>query len=325
MGRLILALPLLLAACGGSGVAPDPEDNAERVANAPADRPLEPPASYPIGVVANAACVLDGSIYVAGGWGHVEGERDMVNRAYRFDPRANIWERLPNMPRSRCFHVCVAQGGKVWLFGGMNDGGTVAAVDVYDPKLDAWTTQGEMLTPRNRLAGVAVGDRIFLVGGMNEDGDSGAVDIFDPATGWSRGSPHPNPMHGLAMDAIGHTLVTAGGSGDPKGTWRYDTIRDEWREGAWLPEARLFASAVTIGDAMYLLGNRAHGDIPLLKYDFTKDEWAGVADASVETHRTAAVALGSFIYVIGGEAPKGGELSRVSRYDLATGEWMHSD
>lgn len=325
MGRLVPLLLVFLAACGESGVTRDAGENAGPRVNAPAEKPAEAPAPYPIAVVANAACVLEGYIYVTGGWGHADKDRDMVARAYRYDPRARIWERLPDMPRARCFHTCVAAAGKVWVFGGMDGNNTVAAADVYDPKLEKWTTQGEMLTPRNRLAGASVGDRIFLVGGMDEDGDSSAVDIFDPAKGWSRGAPHPKPMHGLAMDAIGHTLVTAGGSGDPKGTWRYDTIRDEWSQGAWLPEPRLFASAVAVNDSMYLLGNRTHGDIPLLKYDFTRDEWTIAGEASIETHRATAVLANGRIFVIGGEDPKGGELSRVSRYDVLSGQWAHSD
>jgi N-acetylneuraminic acid mutarotase len=75
---------------------------------------------------------------------------------------------------------------------------------------------------------------------------------------------------------------------------------------------------------VYLLGNRTKGDVPLLRYDLKGDAWKQVSASSVTTDRTAAVELNGYIYVICGEDPKGGELSRVSRYEVATGKWVSS-
>ncbi|MCB9895281.1 MAG: hypothetical protein H6839_12585 [Planctomycetes bacterium] len=327
------ALVLLVAACGGG----DSANNAGASAP-PANEEVQPaiapkPAPYPIEVVANAACALDGSIYVTGGWGNrdKDGNGSFVDLAYRFDPMANTWTRLPPMPRPRCFHACVASGGKVWLFGGITriedqvGDVTVAEVDCYDPKTDKWTTPTRMPTPRNRLAGVAVNDRIVLVGGMASGGDSDVVSEFTPETGgWSTGGPLPQPCHGMALARVADMLVAVGGDRHLEGTWLYDAKTREWREGAKLPGPVLFASAVGYEDQVYLFGNRSKGDVPLLRYDAMADQWQQVAAKSVETHRMAAVALSGYIYVIGGEDPTGGELSRVSRYDLATGEWAHS-
>ncbi|MCA8916212.1 MAG: hypothetical protein KDB90_12450 [Planctomycetes bacterium] len=328
------ALVLLVAACGGGESANTAgKFNGPPGGTAVSAKPPDDPAPYPIEVVANAACALDGSIYVTGGWGNrdSEGNGSFVDLAFRYDPKANEWSSLPPMPRARCFHACVASGGKVWLFGGVTriedqvGDVTVAEVDCFDPKTGQWTTPTKMPTPRNRLAGAAVNDRVILVGGMAANKDSDVVEEFTPATGgWSTGGPLPRACHGMALAAVNDTLVAVGGSQHMIGTWLYDPKSRQWREGAELPGPVLFAAAAGYEDQVYLFGNRSSGDIPLLRYDIAGNAWEQAAQKSVETHRTAAVALNGYIYVIGGEDPTGGELSRVSRYDLATGNWAHS-
>jgi N-acetylneuraminic acid mutarotase len=322
-------LAMLVAACGGNASAPEPDANSAPAANTqPAPTTPEPPAAYPIAVVANAACVLDGFIYVTGGYGNrdAQGNADFVGRAYRYSPRENQWERLPDMPVARCFHGCVAAEGKVWLFGGMSRAGdgspdfNVAQVDCYDPEARKWTTPTNLPTPRNRLAAGAIGTKVYVVGGMDRE-DTDLVEILDTSTfKWSDGARLPAPSHGHALAAVGDKLVVAGGS-VPDVTWIFEA--GKWREGGKLPGAHLFAAAVAVNGAVLLLGNRDRGESPLLRYDLKADKWEQISDKSVQTHRTAAVYLDGKVYVIAGEDPEGGELSRVSRYDPVTGAWEH--
>ena len=340
---MLLLLGLLLSACGGGSTkttppapTPTPKTNASPRPQ-PKPRPYEPPAAYPISVVAPGACTLDGYIYVTGGYGHRDtlNEAEFVARAYRYDPRANIWERLPDMPRSRCFHACVAAAGKLWVIGGITqvEGKpgdiTPGEVDCYDPATDRWTTPTSLPTPRNRLAAGVIGNRVYVVGGMKrEDGlkDSDAVEVLDASTTkWTTAASLPSPCHGLALAVVGDKLVAAGGSRNIEGTWLYDSKEDKWREGAKLPGPTLFAASGVVDGNVFLIGNRQQGDIPLLRYDVAKDEWTVVAEQSVETHRMGAASLDGKIYVVGGENPKGGELNRLSIYDPSSAKWEHSD
>ncbi|MCA8913509.1 MAG: hypothetical protein KDB82_17620 [Planctomycetes bacterium] len=333
---------MLLAACGGGSNAtpppapqPAPESNTQPRPQ-PKPRPPLPPSEYPIRVIAPAACALGGYVYVTGGYGHLDtlADREFVSRAYRYDPRANIWERLPDMPRARCFHICVAAEGKVWLIGGIHQvegkpgDVTIAEVDCYDPALERWTTPTSMPTPRNRLAGGAIANRIYAAGGMKlgehlEDSD--AVEVLDTSTmKWSNAANLPKPCHGMGIAVVGEKLVSAGGSQNG-GTWLYDSKADEWSDGAKLPGPILFGAALAVDQQVYLVGNRTRGGIPLLRYDVVQDEWETLAEKSIETHRMAAAAYEGKLYVIGGEAPKGGELNRLSIYDPVTGKWKHSE
>ncbi len=313
MGKTLILFAVLLAGC---------------VARVPAEpvAPSGPPAAYPIAVEANAACVLGGFIYVFGGVAP-----ELEKRCWRYDPRANTWDPLPDIPRARCFHVAAAASGRIYLIGGiMEKGSTGAEVDCYDPARRLWTSAAPMRSPRNRMAGVTVDGRIYVIGGMERREhleNTAVVDIYDPATdSWARGTNAPVDGHGHAMAVVGHEIVVAGGFGDLQSTYIYDTRADKWREGARMPEGRLFAGCAVVGGSVYVFGDRDHGDIPLLRYDFAADTWTMVAPTSVKTHRTAAVALNGLIYVIGGEDNVAyGLLDRVSRYDPAKGAWTHSD
>jgi non-specific serine/threonine protein kinase len=270
--------------------------------------------------------VLDGYIYVTGGYGHRNeaGSAEFVNRAYRFSPAENQWERLPDMPIARCFHACAAAEGRIWLFGGLSQAGTtdsVIQVDCYDPVTRKWTTPTNLPTPRNRLAAGTVGGKIYVIGGLVHH-DSADVEILDASTGkWSEGPALPIPRHGHAVVELPGALAVIAGSGTGEATITLEG--SAWRERAKLPRQHLFSSAATIGPHIYLAGNRVPEEIPLLRYDIAADKWE-VAGKSPQVCRAAAAALGEKLYVMCGEDPEGAELSRVSVFDPASGVWMHS-
>src|SRR3989337_753496 len=96
--RTFLGLPLV-AAAGWTGPrqasAQDAMPNATPGAGQwGAAAPLRPARSE------DAAAVLDGMIYVAGGFG-------ALSRFERFDPRADAWERLADLPEPR-HHLSLA-------------------------------------------------------------------------------------------------------------------------------------------------------------------------------------------------------------------------
>lgn len=305
-------------------------------APSPAPKPSSKPAAYPYGVAANAACTIDGRIYVTGGFGNrnQKHEAALLNHAWRYDPQANAWQRLADMPQSCCFHAMATAAGRVFVFGGIGEGtgrdaSTRPDVMAFDPATNKWSIVGKLPTPRNRFAAATIGDRIFVVAGMElreHLENTAVVDVLNARTlRWTRAADLPSTGHGHGLAAAGDTLVVAGGMGDLRETWLYDSVADKWRKGATLPETRLFPAAAAVGGKVYLVGNRESGDIPLLRYDLASDKWEQIAPASVRTHRTAGAELGGLIYVIGGEGEEGGELARVSRYDPATGVWVHSD
>ncbi|MCA9175823.1 MAG: DUF1668 domain-containing protein [Planctomycetales bacterium] len=97
------------------------------------------------------AAVLDGAIYVVGGW-QMRGEQATVWRqlAYRLDltqPRDQWrWQPLPAPPFQRRALAVAAYDGRLYAIGGMQPSGkTTTRVDVYDPASKLWQSGPALL------------------------------------------------------------------------------------------------------------------------------------------------------------------------------------
>ena len=95
------------------------------------------------------AAVLDGEIYVVGGW-TMAGDADSkwLDTAYRMDPSASepSWEPLAQPPFTRRALSIAAHNGKIYVMGGMTSKGEPSRrVDIYDRDSDSWTQGPELL------------------------------------------------------------------------------------------------------------------------------------------------------------------------------------
>lgn len=98
------------------------------------------------------AAVLDGKIYVIGGWA-MAGEKEAVwhETAWVLDVTAAKpeWKAVPNPPFQRRALAVAAHQGKIYAIGGMqSEGGPTTRVDIFDPQTQTWS----------RGADLAVGD-----------------------------------------------------------------------------------------------------------------------------------------------------------------------
>ena len=111
------------------------------------------------------AAVLDGKIYVVGGWNmQGDGETKWHETAYCLDlaQHDNKWEALPNPPFQRRALSIAAHQGKLYVIGGMQRrGGPTTRVDVFDPKTKTWS-KGPSL---NGQGMDGFGSSSFAVGG----------------------------------------------------------------------------------------------------------------------------------------------------------------
>lgn len=95
------------------------------------------------------AAVLEGKIYVIGGWS-MAGEADSVwhKTAWVLDTNAKSpeWKALPAPPFQRRALAVAAHHGKVYAIGGMQEEGSpTRAVDIYDPATGEWTAGPEIV------------------------------------------------------------------------------------------------------------------------------------------------------------------------------------
>jgi N-acetylneuraminic acid mutarotase len=115
----------------------------------------------PIG--AGFSSVVDGKIYVIGGYG---GSR----RVDEYDPVTDTWTQKSDMPTKRHALSTSALDGKIYAIGGYVPGVSgypgVATVEVYDPATDTWTTAPDMPTGRFGARTSIVDGKVYVIGGM---------------------------------------------------------------------------------------------------------------------------------------------------------------
>lgn len=160
------------------------------------------------------AVVLDGHIYVVGGWQLRGAELDPVwhDELWRLDPSAAepTWEHLEQPFQRRALAVA-AMAGRLYAIGGLNEDGTSRQVDVFDPETGSWS-QGPDLPAEEGLKGF--GAAAFGAGGrLYSSTADGNVHALDPAGAWRASVhtlDHPRFFHRLLFD--GDQLLFVGGA-----------------------------------------------------------------------------------------------------------------
>ena len=78
----------------------------------------------------HTASVIDGKIYVVGGYFKEDGEFKKLSTIEIYDPTTDHWIQEPNMPIGKWGHKTEVIDGQIYIFGG----GPVTSVQVYDPR-----------------------------------------------------------------------------------------------------------------------------------------------------------------------------------------------
>ena len=169
--------------------------------DAAADR-WDPLPDLPAGRSSHDAVVLDGVLYVVGGWELRGPDEDAVwaDTLLALDlERGTEWRRIPS-PFQRRALAAGAAAGRVYAFGGLTrQQGPVLAVDVFDTTTGEWSA-GPGLPPAGSLQGFGIGaashrGRVFV-----SQADGKVYGLRGDGEGWDLAAtlPHPRFMHRLA-------------------------------------------------------------------------------------------------------------------------------
>ncbi len=117
--------------------------------------------------------VVGGKLYAIGG-GHEEREGRTISSAFqRYDPEANAWGSLPDLPVPILVPGIAVIGETIFVVGGLTGetGSTMASDKVcfFDVRGDRWGMATPLPKPV-QFPGVAViGDRLYVIGGCDKD------------------------------------------------------------------------------------------------------------------------------------------------------------
>ena len=207
----------------------------------------------PVAVNHAMAATLDGVLYIAGG-NDGDGPSSQVARL-----EGGGWRRLAPLPQGRSAGGLVALDGRLYLVGGVVDGGLAGDTQVYDPAADRWTSAPGLPTPREHLGAAASADKVYVVGGRvgGIGRNLATAEAFDPAAGrWAAVADLPTARGGLAAAATAGGQVVAVG-GEASATFpeaeALDTASGRWRSLPPLPTPRHGLGVVAVGDTVYVL------------------------------------------------------------------------
>ncbi|KAK6754224.1 hypothetical protein RB195_013304 [Necator americanus] len=217
--------------------------------------------------ISNSCCVMDGMIYVCGGFdvrsmSH-RRRHDRLKCVERYDPALNRWERIPDMNQMRSDAAAVSAGGKLYVSGGFNGNEVLQTVEVYSLATNSWTEVANLPSPRSGHCMLLYDPHTMIVlGGFN--GDDRLTSVCTWKIGhlsWSEDEPPmKSKRSNFSACFFDDKLVVAGGysvSSTISGVEKFDG--KEWSDMPDLPTNRSAMKIIVLPDfrdvAMTKLGN----------------------------------------------------------------------
>ncbi len=247
----------------------DPKTNSwERVANMPTSR------------TSTEAAVINGIIYVCGGYNGIDNRAvnlKFLDIVEAYDPQTDTWARKQGMSVSRVDFGVGAVAGKIYGIGGSvhpldrkpEAPGRIDLVEAYDPATDTWVKRAKMPTKRDGFGVGVVNNRIYAIGGG----------------GWPQ------------VGAGGPFLTTIE---------EYDPKINRWERKNEMPNLRLAFSTVVLDDVIHLIGGFIwQGRVPQYlatvdTYNPETEEWNDIPPMPTPFMPFGAAVVDGNIYVFGG-------------------------
>jgi N-acetylneuraminic acid mutarotase len=214
----------------------------------------------------------DGRILVIGGYDFSCGGC-IVSRVDAYSPSTDTWGTVAGMHRTRRWEAATTGAdGRVYVFGGLNDAGTVlGSGEAYDPRTNAWTLLPKGPVARYGAAAVTLpSGRILVIGGaVDSQGQllTRRVDRYDPvARTWTRRADMPGVrfLLGAALGVDGRVYAVGGiGSrGAIKTVVAYSPRTNGWTQAPALSGSRSQLGVTAAGGYIYAIGGCGGGFSP---------------------------------------------------------------
>ena len=209
---------------------------------------------------------LSGLVYALGGY-DFGSPPFPLGRAERYDPAADAWMSLPEMPTPRQgAAAATGSDGRIYVMGGTDAFfQTIAIVEAFDPGTDTWTTVAPINTPRTGFGATAGADgRIYVFGGYSSTAYVNSAEVYDPASGVWTTIASMNEIRFSLAAATGPDgrLYAIGGGMEGTSVEAYDPGADAWTHVASMSTPR-YGSAATLGPdgRIYAIGGDAIGSV----------------------------------------------------------------
>jgi DNA-binding CsgD family transcriptional regulator/N-acetylneuraminic acid mutarotase len=168
----------------------------------------------PVAMSAYALTSFEGRLYLFGGW---DGQQ-YLDTVFRYDVASDQWTQLPSMPVKRAFAGAAASGDRIFVLGGRNQDGALAANTVYMPNNEdgngsSWSEAAPLPEGRYAMGVTSIAGFIYLVGGSAESNTELPTMVYLPSNDtWSISSAQGiQPVTYPGVVAVEAYLYSAGG------------------------------------------------------------------------------------------------------------------
>jgi N-acetylneuraminic acid mutarotase len=272
----------------------------------------------PITRTENSAALLDGKIYVLGGF----TPKGTTNRVDVWNPILNNWSIAVPLPQALHHTTAVVVDGKIYVIGGFKSEfwKPINTTYEYNPDLQKWFNKTPMPTARGAHAAAVIDGKIHLVGGAYRKlfnfVNTAAHEVYDPATDtWETLSPLPTPRDHLTATEANGKLFVIGGRIDVNyhsnlnTNESYDPKTKKWTQYTPLPTARSGITSQFLNGFIHVLGGES-GEGTFVEnegYNPETKKWKTFAPMPSGLHGLASVLLKGKIHTLnGGPHPGGG-------------------
>ena len=211
-----------------------------------------------------AIAVVGDTMYAAGGFfstlGHVGGAQSTL---WAYLPEADEWVERPSLPHPRWGASAASVLGRLYLIGGQDAGGRVAAdsIAIYDPATGSWRLAAPV--PRGIVGATThnIDGMLYVVGGSEPGvfGDaSHRILAFNPVDEtWTTVTDTPGLEDSFASAVLNGRIHLVGGrrQGGAAADYHriYDIVADQWFQARGPRDPRSDHASVVVGGRLYVL------------------------------------------------------------------------
>jgi len=243
-----------------------------------------------------AEAVLDGQLYVAGGY-------PGTSVLEVFDPGSNAWIGKASAHYDRNGGVAGALNSRFYLVGG-----GYAEGEYFDPATEEWYYFSKWPNPANKAAAGVINGILYVAGGEIGGGAHAEVWAYDPRTDkWSSCVSMPTARWGASAGVYQEKLYVAGGRNESSTVAAfeaYDPVADSWESLTPMPTAIMYAASGFIGQKFYVAGgySTAYQDT-VYAYDIISDTWEAVDVVTEQRQFTVSGVINDRLYITAGQNP----------------------
>lgn len=239
----------------------DPENNIwRRVADMPTPR------------TGSEAAVVDGKIYVVGGYAAID--RFVRNSKFPkvvevYDPQTDTWQRKQDILQSRSSFGIGVVHKKIYVIGGANlreNPWRLDHVEVYDPDTDSWQKRANLSTERSGFETAVVDDSIYVFGGKGWppvfNKCLSTIEVYQPKINrWRKKADIPTLKTGFSTVVVAGKIYLIGGHGGVAFEEYLTTVEvynprtERWQESTPMPTGNTPLGVAAINGKIYMLGS----------------------------------------------------------------------